>query len=118
MPPLPAPLYGVGGDTQSARIDRENCDIARGDRIARHFARDGLKRNAVAACADNLAIGDAHGAALTEVQKSAPFRERNIGAVEDKAADPDMVAADWLTIIEGPPAMTMRDAPATPAIDA
>src|SRR5271170_4812548 len=86
-------VYGVGIDAKSTRVDRKNGDIAGGDRIACYFASDRLKRNAIAAGADNFAIGDAHEAASAEVQKSAPFREWNSGAVEHKTGYGDVVAA-------------------------
>ena len=84
---------GVAGNLQPARIDRENGGVAAVDRVGRDFALDHLERHAVAPGIDDLAIGDAHGAALRHVQKPAAFRQRNSGAVENDAGDGDMLAA-------------------------
>ena len=66
---------------------------AAADRVAGDFALDRLERDAVAAGIDDLAIGDAQRAALGEMQQPAPFRQRDIAAVENEAGDADMIAA-------------------------
>ena len=62
--------HGIAGDAQPARIEREDRGISRIDRVPRDVAGDGLERDAVAAGIDNLAIGDAHGTALRQMQQA------------------------------------------------
>ena len=85
--------HGIAGDAQPARIDREDRGISRIDRVPGDVAGDGLERDAVAAGIDNLAIGDAHGTALRQMQQPTPLRKRDAGAVEYEAADAEVVAA-------------------------
>jgi hypothetical protein len=86
-------VYRVGRDPQAARIDRENGGVAAADGVAAHVALDRLECDAVAAGIDDFAIGDADRAALSNMQKPAPLRQRDSGAVEDQTTDADVIGA-------------------------
>ena len=83
---------GVAGDHEAARVAREDRRVGDvGHGRAGHLAFDLLERDAVAAAGDHFAISDADGPAAGEMHEATALRQRQAGAVEDEADEPDTV---------------------------
>src|SRR5262249_10933996 len=66
----------VAGNDQALRVERENGGARRiGHGRSGHLALDLGERDAVAAGGEDLAIGDAHRVAASEVDEAATFRQ-------------------------------------------
>ena len=84
----------IAGDAEAYGVIGENGIVrGRGDGIRRHLATDLLQRDAVAAGIDDFAIGDAHRGAFRQMDKPTAIRQRDCIAVEDEAAETDVIAA-------------------------
>ena len=94
MPLSLVPKMVLRETMQALRVERD--DRGRGglgDDVAADVAGDVLEPDAVAAAADDLAIGDADVAAAEAMHQAAPRRQRNAAAVERDVGEADAAGA-------------------------
>ena len=117
MPLLPASKMRVARDQEAAAVERMDRDVGDvGEPVVGDLAVDRDAHDAVAAGADDLAIGDPDAAAVLELHEAAPLGQRPPAAVEDKARQADVVGARRPRAAGAPSVSTSRVAPRTPTI--